>query len=365
MKKIFVTLLSLILLTGYQMAQSQQQGASITFTKRIHDFGKIQEADGAVSYSFEFTNTGNTPLVITRVVASCGCTTPEWTRQPVPPGQKGYVKVTFNPRNRPGQFAKTITVMTNGVQPNAVLRVQGEVIPREKTLEDFYPYKMGNVRLKSNHIPFVKILNGQKKTVLAEVVNVSEEPVDISFTGVPPHLTFEGPGKLKPGEKGVMEITYDAAKKNDWGFVIDRIRMLQNGKGDFSYTLTISATIEDDFSGMTPEELANAPSIQFKQTTYDFGTMKQNTQVEHNFEFTNEGKSDLIIRKVSSSCGCTAVKPKENVIKPGQTSHIKTIFSSGSRVGRQNKTVTIITNDPKNTQVILRLTGNVEPPKGK
>ncbi len=360
MKKLIAASMAIFLIAGTWSIQAQQKGANISFDTKVHDFGKFKEDDGDVSYSFVFSNTGDSPLVITRVVASCGCTTPEWTKQPVAPGAKGFVKATYNPKNRPGAFNKSITVMTNASQANTVLRIQGEVIPRELTMEDIYPYKLGQVRLKSNHIPFVKVFKGQTKTLLTEVINDSDQPVDVSFADVPSHLTVKGPGVLQPKEKGVIEITYDAGKKNDWGFVIDRIRMLQNGEGDYKSMLTISATIEDDFSKMTPEELAKAPEISFPETTYDFGNMKQNTSVEHEFQFTNQGKTDLVIRKLSSSCGCTAVSPKDDLIKPGQTSTIKAIFSSGSRQGRQNKTITVITNDPKNPQVILRLTGNVE-----
>jgi len=70
----------------------------------------------------------------------------------------------------------------------------------------------------------------------------------------------------------------------------------------------------------------------------------------------------LIIRKVNSSCGCTAVSPKEKVIRPGQSSSIKAVFSSGTRVGRQNKSITVITNDPKSPNLVLRVTGEVEVP---
>lgn len=355
-------MLSAFLLAAAVSLPAQQKGASISFDKTVHDFGKIMEADGIALCQFGFTNTGNIPLVITRVVASCGCTTPEWTREPIPPGGKGFVKASYNPRNRPGKFDKTITVMTNAPNPNTVLRIQGDVVPRELTVEDIYPYSMEQVRLKSNHIPFVKVFKGQEKTLLAEMINVSQEPVTIGFGKIPPHLRFVSPGTLKPQEKGIIEISYDAGKHNDWGFVIDRVELLLNGKSTANSRLTISATIEEDFSSLSPQEIAKAPVIAFKETTFDFGNMKQRNTVEYDFVFTNNGKSDLLIRKINASCGCTAVKPKDNLVKPGESSSIKAVFNSGTFQGRQNKSITVITNDPKNPQVILRVTGNVQPP---
>ena len=89
MKKIFSTLF-MALAAVAMMAQDPV----IPFEKTEHDFGKINEADGRVSVVFEFKNEGMSPLVLSNVRASCGCTTPTWTQEPVEPGQKGSITVT-------------------------------------------------------------------------------------------------------------------------------------------------------------------------------------------------------------------------------------------------------------------------------
>jgi len=81
--------------------------------------------------------------------------------------------------------------------------------------------------------------------------------------------------------------------------------------------------------------------------------------VEHTFKITNKGKSDLVIRDVKASCGCTAVKPDKNIIKPGETTSMKAIFNSAGKTGRQNKTISIITNSPDQPRSILWIKGNV------
>jgi hypothetical protein len=101
----------------------------ITFETKTWDFGKIAEEDQKATYVFNFTNTGNTPLVVSRVHASCGCTTPTWTKEPIEPGKKGSVTVAYNPLGRPGVFTKTITVFTNASEENVTLLIKGEVIP--------------------------------------------------------------------------------------------------------------------------------------------------------------------------------------------------------------------------------------------
>ena len=88
---------------------SQTVQPKISFNETIHEFGKFKEADGKVTHKFEFVNTRGSDLIIQNVSASCGCTAPSWTREPIPPGGKGYVAATYNPAGRPGAFRKYVT----------------------------------------------------------------------------------------------------------------------------------------------------------------------------------------------------------------------------------------------------------------
>ena len=125
MKKIVLSIISAFLIVS--IANAQQKEANISFEKETHDFGKIKESDGKVEHKFVFTNTGNSPLIITNVKASCGCTSPTWTQQPVMPGQKGFVSAVFDPRNRSGNFNKSISVETNTSKARNVLRIIGNI----------------------------------------------------------------------------------------------------------------------------------------------------------------------------------------------------------------------------------------------
>ena len=158
---------------------------------------------------------------------------------------------------------------------------------------------------------------------------------------------------------GYLVVTFFANQANDWGFVVNRIRLKVNNENPQGNLISISANIEEDFSVLTEKDLANAPQIEFTQVNKDFGTVKEGDVIEHEFIFTNTGKSDLIIRKIRSSCGCTTAAPKVSVIKPGEQSSLSASFRTSGFTGRQSKTVTVITNDPKRSTVVLRLSGTV------
>ena len=92
MKKFSLIFLFALLLGSVAFAQQKPE---MTFARTEHNFGTIKEELGAVTTQFEFTNTGKSPLIIQRVSASCGCTTPSYTREPVLPGKKGTISAKY------------------------------------------------------------------------------------------------------------------------------------------------------------------------------------------------------------------------------------------------------------------------------
>ncbi|MBQ6166463.1 MAG: DUF1573 domain-containing protein [Muribaculaceae bacterium] len=128
-KRFFMAIFAICLVTLSAVADGKQ--AEATFATLSHDFGTIQEAKGPVSCTFEFTNTGDKPLLIIDAVASCGCTRPEYPSKPIKPGKKGKIKVTYSPIGRPGAFKKSVKVKTNGKERTTTLRIEGTVIPKK------------------------------------------------------------------------------------------------------------------------------------------------------------------------------------------------------------------------------------------
>jgi hypothetical protein len=362
MKKIFYPIVLLILL-GNSVLIAQQKGANISFNELAYNFGQIDEAKGVVSHKFEFTNTGSQPLVIQNVSTTCGCTTPEWTKEPVKPGEKGYVSAEYNPANRPGQFEKFITVQSTANPPVVQLKISGNVNPKPLRIEDQYPFTIGGIRLKSNQVSFGTVYKGQQKTNLIELINNSDKPQTIKISEVPRHIKVNIPTPtLVPKQTGIVEVVFNSALKDDWGFVYDRFNLMVNDPANSSFPVVITANIDEDFSSLTSEQKSNAPAIKFENVNFNFGNLKRGETITHEYNFTNEGKSNLLIRKVMPSCGCTAVNTSDQVISPGNSGIIRANFNSTGYTGKQNKTITVITNDPVNSKIILWIRGDVVDP---
>lgn len=133
MKKFF--LLSMFVSMALTVLNAQEvkttventDGPKIAFAQQVHDYGTIQKG-GDGNCEFTFTNNGNEPLILSNVKASCGCTVPTWTKEPVMPGKNGTIKVRYN-TNNVSVINKTITVTSNAVDnPRVILKITGQVV---------------------------------------------------------------------------------------------------------------------------------------------------------------------------------------------------------------------------------------------
>ena len=121
MKRIILALTMLV-----AMVATASAPAEIKFEKVVHSFGTVEETAPVQKAVFTFTNVGIKPLFINQAIASCGCTVPSYTKQPIAPGQKGQISVTYNGKGRfPGHFKKSITVRTNGNVEMSRIYIEG------------------------------------------------------------------------------------------------------------------------------------------------------------------------------------------------------------------------------------------------
>lgn len=116
------------------VAVSAKGNPDIVFETLSHDFGNIREADGKVTCTFRYTNTGSAPLALTSVSAPCNCTKTSFSPRPLAPGKSAEITVTFSPKDMAGEFMRSISVWTNiktdsGRKKKIALKISGTVIP--------------------------------------------------------------------------------------------------------------------------------------------------------------------------------------------------------------------------------------------
>lgn len=326
-----------------------QQSGKVRFDSETHDFGSIREENGPVEFRFEFTNTGNAPVLIQAVRASCGCTTPNWTRDPVPPGQKGFVMARYNPQNRPGPFRKSLVVSTNGDPATVTLFIQGMAEGKVLAVEDQYRNKIGDLRLKFRSLNMGKITTEKPAMRSFDIYNDSDRTLAfIERMEKPDYIDISvQPPVLGSRQEGRIVITYDPKGKNDLGFVSDQIVLYTGERDEPRKQLMVVATIEEYFPPMTAEQLSRAPVLSLDRISHDFGTLKATTVKSTELVLTNTGKSELVIRAVKSNCACATTQLDRHTLRPGEQATLVVTFDAGNRRGTEQKSITIFSNDPK------------------
>jgi hypothetical protein len=304
-------------------------------------------------------NRGNSSLVLVRAETSTAHINVYLQNEVVEPKDEGHLRIVLDPASISGPFQETIALhFNNGDYYN--LRLKGIVLAEDEWHERGLVFSNEKFRLAERMISLGEIYNIEKLTYFLRVFNESSDPLHLSFPDLPEYVEIETtPEVIESHRDGMLEILYDAQRQNDWWYTFENIDFIVND-GPKRHRFTLTATISEDFSHIPEEELETAPHIEFAETVFDFGTIRQEDKAEHVFVFTNTGKSDLVLRKVRSSCGCTVVTPKKTLVPPGETGVIKAVFNSGQREGKQTKMIAVIANDPLNPVTYLKITGMVE-----
>lgn len=353
MKVILLCFLLLITASELSFAQSK-----LSFVTTKHNFGSIKEDGGKVKTSFFFRNKSSFATKITSVSISCGCTSPKWPKETILSGDTGHIVITYDPLYRPGFFEKHIKVMlNNGV--NIELIILGNVVPRTKSLEDRYPHVIGSLRFKEINMVGGFLYNDSISIIKNGIYNTSNSDIQININhNLPDFIKSNTRRKQIIAAKDSIhfEIVYDAAKRNDFGFVTDTISLITNDIQVHKKTITISTFINERLTN-------NGPNAELKldKIRYDFGKITQDTDNKVEFTVTNIGSKTLHIRKIINSSEDISFKVDSYAIEPNQSSKIKVSFNPKKSIGSVVKTFTLVSNDPNQTYQIFTIKADILP----
>jgi hypothetical protein len=356
MKKILLTVFSVVIaVLGFAQPKIQ-------FDQTTYDFGMIREEGGKVTARFNFTNVGTEDLILKSVRPGCGCTAANYTKTAIAPGERGFIDATYNPSGRPGSFNKNIKVTTNEPEMDVekptphLIFIKGNVSPKPKTPFEKEGYTMGNgmVRIKTNTTK-LEVLNTQQHLDTFQIKNFGTKPVSVILNNngfVTEAYRSFGP-EIQGGEEGIVVLKYDAAKRNDFGTLKDAISFTTNDTLEPKKEIYYNVSITEDFSKLSAGKLKKAPVVNLSKTFIDFGKVKQNTAATETITLKNDGKSDLIIRKIDANSSNLKIDCPKMVLKKGESVDVTITYNSKRNKGKQTHSITLITNDPNNSQIII------------
>lgn len=348
--------LTLLLLSAIVALHAE---TSIRWIGTVHDFGAFDENDGKVNCRFHFVNTGDEPVAIITVRTTCGCTTSSYTRGSVAPGDTAAIDVVFNPVGRAGKFEKEIFVDTNTDPRRSQLTIKGVVIGSSNTVRSRFPIDAGALKLRSDMIAFGELPSTRIKTEYLDTYNTSADTLNPQWENLPPYISVGNkPDGIAPGEFNTFAISFDPYKCKEYGVITDEITLRT---GNDTKVIKTVAIVSEDFTRLTPAQLAKAPVIKVSPTRVELTPVSRSQKkVECHITVSNEGKQPLLLRRVYSADDGVEVSDFPEKIKKGNTADITvTINLDDISSDFINARVSIVSNSPTSPTTIVRIAGEI------
>lgn len=350
MKRILLLIPALLLGAGQAVAQPKA------------NFEVLHKELGSILWklpqttSFKVTNRGDTTLVISNVYPSCGCTTVDWTRRPIAPGDTGSIDVTYDAALL-GHFTKDLIVETNASAEPAVLTFSGDVVLEKKENTTDFPCHIGEIYLNTENLEFDDVRRGDSLTLTLRLFNAGRQSYTPELMHLPQYLTATAePATIRPGRTGKLHITLDSEKLRNYGLTQTDI-YLSRFPGDrvnSENQIYVSATLLPELN-YSPAERANAPRAHLDSTTVHLGSFGKKDKLKTELVLTNTGKSPLKIQTLQVYNPGLSVSFGRRSLKPGQSEKLKITVSARGLQERRRRRVLLITNDPEHPKIVIDL----------
>lgn len=360
---------ALIFLTSLPVG-AQILTRELEFVSERYDFGEVASGSKKIETSFVFTNTGENDFTISNIRAACHCTSVEYTKGVIKPGQRGSITAIYDPTGHSGDIDKEIYI--EGNFKNAVfktVRITGRILhpmanqAPEKYLQ-YYAGQLGYLRILEPHVSFGLMNHRENRLRTFHIVNDGQKPYEfVKLISKPDFLEYSiDKKKIEPGDTAEVRMVMIGRKVPDLGYFGEHFQFLTTDAFYKQKDLGISVEMVQDFSHLTKKELRKSPKIELDRTKVELGTMKEGSTKSAVFTITNKGKTPLEIKKIKTHCSCTVVSGHDTIIPKKGSTKLTITFDSVFKSGSQTKTVTLYTNDPKKPQTELVLHATVVEP---
>lgn len=357
MKKHIATLSTILVLSflyGLTVHAQNDFEHIVEFDKVVHDFGDIMIADGPQECKFTMKNVSASPVVIHRVLTSCGCTEPDWTKGPIKPGENGEIKVVFSNDQGPYPFNKSVTVYVSGLSKPVILKIKGVAHDKPKSLQELFPVACGPVGMREKSVSIGQIEQGLARSIEVEIANTSGKEIGVSFKDMTPGLTVSLPGGRIPARsKARITCLVDTEKTagEKWGKTPFTFTIVTGGK-EYGNAMVVEALIKENFSDLSETQKRSAALPQFEYSSVDLGVVGKGEEISGEFCFKNMGKQPFVIYKADSEDSNVEFSFGGSTA-PGERGCVRFDSRAGDESGENMLILTLITNSP--TRPIINL----------
>ncbi len=352
MKKLFL-FFCLTLLSHIGYAQS------LEIAKKVHNFGTILEKDGEVEYIFTVKNTSKKPFIINFISTGCGCTGVKYDKSPIMPQQEREMTLSYDPTNRAGLFRTAVNIVGASPREDYTFHVVGNIVPRQKTANDLYPFKVGLLRIKEEMINYGIMPTGENHIYFIEVYNPTDKEIGLRVEKSNKSdycKTWVTKPIVKPNS--TSNIMYELSLKNSdyLGDIDDKITIYIDNVAQTN-KIKVAATLIPNVYGLTSQEMDDAPVAIFDKRSHVIADINQ-TNNSYDFVVENTGGGELKILKAIIRNKVVEVKQDFEALRENEKGRITLTLLLDKFDKRTNGRVTLITSSPHTPIITLTLVGN-------
>lgn len=310
-----------------------------------------------VTVKFELQNTGSSPLVISNVRTSCGCTTVDYPKQAIPAGDHFTVNATYDARMM-GHFSKDIGLYTNDSEKPLYLTMRGVVVEEVVDYEGNYDFSIGSLMADADNIEFDDVNRGEMPVKKIHVMNTSDKTLSPTVMHLPNYLKATvSPTNIAAGRTGVVTLMLDSKNVRDYGLTQTTLYlgMFPGDKVSAEKELPVSVVLLPAFTELTETDLANAPQIKLSTEDVDisFGGKSKRSET---ILIENIGRSELSINSLQMFTNGLSVTLNKSKLQPGEQAKLKiTAEAKALRRVRTKPRVLMITNDPMKSKIVINI----------
>ena len=339
---------------------SVDTAAEIVWLQKTYDFGLMKEADGPKTGVVSFVNKGSEPIAISGARPSCGCTSVEFSEDPVEPGDTASIAITYNPRGLPGKFDKSVRVYI-GENDSYKIGIIGNVLGTPESLNSLYPYEAGPLRLSDLRINAGEMTTGNSRNFFVRAYNQTLDTVVPAWKCDNPALTVNlSEEKIAPGDIAVFAVFFNSGAVEEMGDLSIPIKITpdKNDKNSPEQTVEFVAKITPDFSKWTLEDVQNGPRCYLIPQKLDVGILSGNGSKALSFLIENQGKGKMNLFRIVPKSDAISIKKKPTSIKPSKSEEVRlNIILKSIPEGAFNIPVEVITDDPLHPVRIISIVG--------
>lgn len=344
-------ILALLLLVGFCAVGH----ADVRWLQTDYDFGTWREVQGRRTGVVRFVNEGTDTVAVISVRPGCGCTSADWYKDPVAPGDTAWVSFTYDPTHRPGRFEKTVKVYTDPGRQLQVIKISGTVVGTPETLARDYPVQMGDLRLSGLNYDFGVVRQGEMRhgylvgynqgaDTIRPVVSLSKGALDGRIAG-------HGVAPGEPFTIGFFLTTRElSVGAHQWP-----VKIICGGQ---SLNATVSADIEAVRPMLDSAAMADAPRIDVPSAPVEAAQSRAG-KAKFAFSIGNIGRSAMRVQRVYSRAGAVHINKAPRTVKAGKSARIEGYVDlTDITAPAYSFIIEVITDDPLQPVAKIRISGS-------